>query len=491
MMISRVYLIWLFVFLAACAQAEKKSLASDFKNAGRAPAGLFSSDDDQTKSNQDAEDNDDDDDDDLDDEATDTSVVREDVDGDRNLTQTRDWRAPDYSHQENALGWSETTFAIPPGLETNVRFWTDIYGKYTTDQGILHDTEYLNLVYEVLDFTPISAQGELNNFKKERLRTKMVKAAKQRVIATLKKLDKTKDPSTLTEDEKRIWDFFAKIDGKKKFKEAMSKSRLRFQLGQKDRAQQGIFFSGRYLEDFERVFRKAGLPIELSRLPFVESSFNVMARSKVGASGLWQIMSYTGRPFMMINTAIDKRNHPHEATKLAAKLLRNNYQMLNSWPLALTGWNHGPSGVLRLTKTYKSRELGDLLVKNGSRRRLGFASRNFYACFLAILEVEKNAPKYFGAVQWSKPLEEKDIILTRAISYKDLLKWFDGDDHRAQIFNPHITTQARKGRMSLPKGAVISVPQAVESQVLADLASVPEPAKKARKNLKRSANTNH
>lgn len=396
--------------------------------------------------------------------ASDTPVTHDEIEGDKNLTSTRPWQTPVYSNQAQQLGWSETAFAVPKGLETQVNFWIDIYSKYTTDQGLLHDSEYIDLVYSVLDFTAIASRSDLTSFQKERMRLKVVKEAKANVVQMLKKFESTTDASTLNEQEKRIWDYFQKIEGKKKFREAASKARLRFQLGQKDRVVQGLFFSGRYLEDFERIFREAGLPIELTRLPFVESSFNVLARSKVGASGLWQIMPSTGRPFMMMNKAIDKRNHPVEATKLATKIFRYNFQLLESWPLAVTGYNHGPNGVLRLTKQIKSRELADLCQGNG-KRRLGFASRNFYASFLAILEVEKNAPRYFGSVQWSQSLGAVDLILPKAITYQKLLDWFDGDDHRAQIFNPHITTHARKGKLPLPKGAIISVPRARESEV--------------------------
>lgn len=422
--------------------------------------------------------------------ASDTPVTHSEIEGDRTLTSSRAWRAPEYSKQEGAMGWNETAFGIPHGLETNVKFWVSIYSDYTTDQGVLHDSEYIDLIYDVLDFTAISAQSGLNIYQKERLKLKRVKEAKLRVIAMLKKFETLKDASTLPENEKRIWDYFEKnVDGKKKFKEATSKSRLRFQLGQRDRIMQGIFFSGRYLEDFERLFREAGLPIELTRLVFVESSFNVLARSKVGASGLWQIMRYTGRPYMMINNSIDKRNHPVEATKTAAKLLRNNYQMLQSWPLAVTGWNHGPSGVLKLTKLYKSRDLGDLVEGNGTRRRLGFASRNFYASFLAVLEVEKNAGKYFGTVQWSQPLNEAHVILPKAVKYEQVLKWFDGDDHKVQIFNPHITSLARKGKIVIPKGANISIPMSKESDVTADLNSEPVTTGDKKKKPRRAASS--
>lgn len=401
-------------------------------------------------------------------EDLDTPVTHDEIEGDRNLTDSRPWRAPLYAKQTEAMGWSETAFAVPKGLETNVAFWTDIYAKYTTDQGVIHDQEYIDLIYEVLDFTPIMMRTDINIFKKERLKTQRVKEAKERVKHLLKKLNDTTDPELLSLDEKRIWDYFAKIENKKKFSEALEKDRVRFQLGQRDRVIQAIFFSGRYLEDFEKIFKEAGLPMELSRLPFVESSFNVMARSKVGASGLWQIMPYTARGFMMMNKSIDKRNYPTEAAKMAAKLLRDNYRMLGMWPLAVTGYNHGPTGVLRLTKIHKSKEIGDLFPQ-GAKKRLGFASRNFYACFMAILEVERNAPKYFGNVQWSQPFPGVDLKLPFAVQYKDVLRWFDGDDHRAQIFNPHITTDARKGKFSLPAGALILIPAAKKEQIQAEL----------------------
>lgn len=398
----------------------------------------------------------------------DTPVTHQEIEGDRGLTSARPWRAPDYTNQAKALGWTEEAFATPRGLEANVAFWKDIYSKYTTDQGVVHDAEHIDLIYEVLDFTPIMMRTDINIFKKERLKTQTVKDAKERAKNLLSKLNDTTDPETLSSAERKIWDYFTKIDSKKKFAEAMDKDRIRFQLGQRDRVVQGIFFSGRYLEDFEKVFKEAGLPVELSRLPFVESSFNVMARSRVGASGLWQIMPYTARGYMMMNKAIDKRNHPVEAAKMAAKLLRDNYRMLGKWPLAVTGYNHGPTGVLRLTKLHKSKEIGDLFPK-GAKRRLGFASRNFYASFVAIIEVEKSATKYLGNVQWSQPLSSVDVKLPFAIKYADVLRWFEKDDRRAQIFNPHITLDARKGKIELPKGALISVPMDKKEQILAEL----------------------
>lgn len=333
-----------------------------------------------------------------------------------NPEESRPWKVPVFSGQESALGYGENAFAAPKGMEKQVQFWIDIYTKYSTSQGVIHDSENVETVYEVVDLSGLKTEKE-----------------KQ------KKIDQVKS-----------------ILGLKISKE--EKSRLRFQLGQKDRMLEAIFYSGRYLEDMEKIFRDANVPVELTRLAFVESSFNIMARSKVGASGIWQIMPYTARPYRMISAAVDRRNHPLEATKLAAKLLRQNYSMLESWPLAVTGYNHGPTGVLKMTKSYETRELGELIQNVRSRKSFGFASRNFYASFLAALEVEKNAGKYFGTVVWSKRFHAQDLKLPVAVKYKDVVGWFDGDDAKAQMYNPHLTYKARKG-LSIPAQTMISVPK--------------------------------
>lgn len=401
----------------------------------------------------------------------DTPVSFEEIAGDRSLTSARPWRAPDFSKQEGALGYTDSAFAVPKGLERNFKFWVDIYTKYSTDQGVLHDSENIDMIYKVVDFTPVSQRTDINSFQKERLRIRMVKEEKKKIIDMLERFQQLEDPTTLNESERKFYDTLLASDGPKKFRDAAGKNRLRFQLGQRDRMIQGIFFSGRYIEEFEKIFREAGLPIELTRLVFVESSFNVLARSKVGASGLWQIMPYTMKPYMKRDPAIDLRNHPIEATKLAAKLMRNNYKMLNVWPLAVTGYNHGPTGVLKLTRRYKSRELGELVENVNSRKSFGFASRNFYASFLAALEVESKAPQYFGAVTWSQPLNSVDLKTQFPITYKDVLRWFDGDDMRAQIFNPHLTPAARKQNKNIPGKVVISVPRAKEEVVKIELGS--------------------
>ncbi len=235
---------------------------------------------------------------------------------------------------------------------------------------------------------------------------------------------------------------------------------VRLQMGLRDRMKKAMYISGKYLDRMEAIFKKEGMPIELTRLVFVESSFNVHAQSKVGASGLWQIMPNVAREKGYITAHHDKRNHPIEATKLAAGMLKQNYKELKSWPLAVTAYNHGLAGVKRMLKRNKAVKLDELIDSENETRNWGFASENFYACFLAVLEVERNATELLG----------EDLMKANALSYKEfklkskkpkaqVMEWFDGSLTRFKQMNPHLNWARLKRSKFIPAGVSLMVPK--------------------------------
>jgi len=377
------------------------------------------------------------------------------------------WAPPNYAGQENALGWTPHAFSVPKGMEERVRFWKDIYTKYTSDQGVLHDSQYVHIVYDSLDFGDITAQTELTSKQREKLRRNRVDEKKKDVVERLKRLSELKDATGLEGEDLRYWEMFSKVDEPKKFLEAGRKGRLRFQLGQRNQFMNGIYQSGRYLRQMEEIFRKEGVPVELTRLPFVESSFNLRARSRVGASGIWQFMRSTGRMYMRLDSSADERNDPIRATYAAAKKMRDNFNMLKNWPLAVTAYNHGPAGVKRLTEKMGTTELAELTdVRKG---RFGFASASFYASFLAALEVERDAEKHFGELEIMPELRGAEIRLVQNKSIKDLMKWFNNDLEIAKVLNPHIVESVWKGKMPLTRKHILRVPLMQESQARSEL----------------------
>ncbi len=368
----------------------------------------------------------------------------------------RDFRSPDFSGQEQRLGYQVGAFSIPVGMEEKVSFWIDIYSRFTTDQGLLHDSRFPHLVYESVDFTDIKENGSLTDYQKRKQRERRVKEAKKRIRERLDRLSRHTSSAGLEGEDLRYWIMFSQIEEPNKFKSAKHRHRLRFQLGLKDRFQRAIFYSGRYLEEMEKIFAEYGLPKELTRLPFVESSFNLKARSNVGASGIWQFMRGSAKPYLKMNVSVDERNDPIKSTHAAAKLLKHYYGLLESWPLAVTGYNHGAYGMRRLVRRYKTTNLVELMVKR--KGRFGFASANFYASYLAALEVEKNAKVLLGDVSWDQPFEYKEIKLDKNVSVTNLLSWFAGDKEAAQFYNPHLRPQVWRDQVAIGRKNFIRVP---------------------------------
>lgn len=393
----------------------------------------------------------------------------------RYLLRSVSWRAPDYSSQEGALGWSPDVFRVPPGLASRVSFWKDIYSKYTTDQGVMHDIDDINIIYEAIDFTSLMKDSRNSLSMKARAREKLVKAHRKDIAERLDRLSKMKKEKDIKDEaDRKILALFTKepisalflknrsrdlASPKSRLKASSKKRKIRFQLGQKDKFILGVYYSGRYLRAMEKVFRQEKLPIELTRLPFVESSFNIQARSRVGASGIWQFMPRTAKPWMMVNRDVDERNDPMTATAASARLMRSNYERLRSWPLALTAYNHGATGVARAVRKTGSKELS-VIIENYEGRRFGFASSNFYACFLAALEVEKKARATLGDIKWSLEFDGEDIDLKKPLSWQTLVDFYDGESALAELQNPHLTKRVREMNRSIPKGTFIRIPSA-------------------------------
>ena len=117
------------------------------------------------------------------------------------------------------------------------------------------------------------------------------------------------------------------------------------------------------------------MPEDLADLPHVESSFNIGAVSKAGASGIGQFTRSTGSQYMRINRHVDERTNPFVSTRAAAQLLKKNYEILGSWPLAITAYNYGTSGMMQSRSIHGSYENIFNKYREGYFK---FASRNFY-----------------------------------------------------------------------------------------------------------------
>lgn len=101
-----------------------------------------------------------------------------------------------------------------------------------------------------------------------------------------------------------------------------------------------------YFPMFEEELSKEGLPLELKYLPVIESALNPIARSRVGATGLWQFMPATGKMYKLeINSLVDERRDPYRSTQAAVKYLKDMYAVYGDWNLVIAAYNCGPGNV--------------------------------------------------------------------------------------------------------------------------------------------------
>ncbi len=176
--------------------------------------------------------------------------------------------------------------------------------------------------------------------------------------------------------------------------------------------------------------------------------------------------------------------------EVASKVLKIGYKLTDSWPLAVIGYNHGPSGVNRRVKQFHTRDIGLLLSKYKSG--FGFASRNFYPCFLAVLNVESNASHFFKNIKWSEKLTSVPYKTPIPLKYREIVKWFDKDPERARVHNPHLTPLVRKANLTIPAGAPIEIPRVLAEEIDKELmfrAAQKHSTKKRKGNLARSLET--
>lgn len=336
-------------------------------------------------------------------------------------------------------------FAHPPALEPDIRFWVRVYTEVTTDQGLLHDDWNLKLVYEVLRFDPASSPSQ---------RERRVAEAKAHYAGLLRRFA-AGATTDLTPHEKRILDAFGDKPRPQDFLDAID--RIRFQLGQADRFHEGLIRSAAWETNIARVLKRHGVPEEIAALPHVESSFNPAAYSKVGAAGLWQFMPSTAKRFMRVDGIVDERLDPYTATDAAANLMLYNYRLLGSWPLTVTAYNHGPGGLRRAQDELGTSDIA-VIVKRYQGATFGFASRNFYVAFLAALEVDRHAEKYFGPLPRLPETDNTPVELPDYIAVTTLAKAFKVDLGALKVLNPALRPPIWNGSRLVPRGYALRLP---------------------------------
>ncbi len=189
-----------------------------------------------------------------------------------------------------------------------------------------------------------------------------------------------------------------------------------------------------YFPLFEQELDNQNIPLEIKYLAIVESALKPRAKSRVGATGLWQFMYGTGKMFgLEVSSYVDERMDPIMATKAACKYLSNLYKIFGDWDLALASYNSGPGNVNKAI-----RRSGGYTNYWNIRRNLPRETAGYLPAFLATMYIFEYAEEHGLTPQ--KPefvyFETDTIKVKQMISLDQVSEYMNVNIEELQFLNP-------------------------------------------------------
>ncbi len=345
---------------------------------------------------------------------------------------------------------SKVGFEEPKAMAPMIDFWVKVYSVWNTNEVAFHDDRYMDVIYDVA----VIPHGDRLAWDTT---SRLIQDDLLIVEASL--IDKR----PLTRSQARIKNMLIKAGGTNAIVGAAD--RLRGQRGLKSEFLAGLERSQIYIPYFRAVMRDAGLPEAIAYLPHVESSFNKGARSKVGAAGMWQFMPSTARGFMpMRANVIDSRYDPYHAVQGAANLMRANHKELGYWPLTITAYNSGAGHGIRAKERY-GKNIGKIVFEY-NEGAFKFASRNFYAEFLAAKRIAENPSRYFPGFRYRVyPSRIEGIELVVPMKLEDLSRAVNVPASVLVDLNPAWLRNILNNQAEIPANYDIWLPKGTTKQI--------------------------
>lgn len=342
----------------------------------------------------------------------------------------------------------------------NVHFWFLIYTQFESSHVVIHDKSNLSLIYRVLDFSSLHKKGLPRNTLYV-LQQKISEEKLNDLRDDLRFLEH--NPFTMETRAKPIYHALKEAN----IKVPTDKSRwahffrdlrgnLRTQTGQKNFIRNGVMSSLPYQGFLSHYFEEKNLPKELLAIPFLESSFNPKAESKVNALGVWQFMPLISSYYVPKRTnQYDYRSNVGIASVAAAFLMSENFKIMKSWDLAVTAYNSGTKHLVKTKRALKKPNLRlEDIIKHSDSQHFGFASKNFYSEFLALTHTLAYREELFSDLHEHdrRDVDEKLKFSMLKCSFR-IDKFIDQDQLDDVLFHNHHIADVKK---PFPRGFLLT-----------------------------------
>jgi len=185
---------------------------------------------------------------------------------------------------------------------------------------------------------------------------------------------------------------------------------------------------------FEQELDNYNIPLEIKYLAIIESALNPRAKSRVGATGLWQFMYGTGKMLDLdVSSYVDERSDPIKSTKAACQYLSKLYDIFGDWDLVLAAYNSGPGNVNKAI-----RRSGGYTNYWNIRRNLPRETAGYVPAFLAVMYIFEYAKDHGLAInKVDRPFFETDTVkVKRLITFDQISELVGVDKEELQVLNP-------------------------------------------------------
>ena len=228
----------------------------------------------------------------------------------------------------------------------------------------------------------------------------------------------------------------------------------------------GLRRSGQFMKMARQIFKEEGVPVDVTWLGQVESSWKPKAVSWAAASGLWQFIPGTGRQYGLKQTAwIDERNSYEQATRASAKYLKTLASHYNgNWELAMAAYNTGAGNVDRAIARAGTANFWAIYPY------IYQETRNYVPNILATILIAKNPEKYgFKGIKPDAPLGYDVVQVANSTSLQLVAEATDTSVDHVRGLNPELR------RDVTPRGEAynVRVPPGKGKQFYAILKRIP------------------
>ena len=210
-----------------------------------------------------------------------------------------------------------------------------------------------------------------------------------------------------------------------------------------------------YYPMFEEVFDKHNIPLELKHLAVIESALNPNARSRCGATGLWQFMYPTGKMYgLNVNSYIDERSDVYKATEAAAEYLKSLYSMFGDWQMVLAAYNAGPGTISKAI-----RRSGGKKTYWEIRPYLPLETQSYVPAFIAANYVMNHATEHniYAASPRKTYFEVDTAVVKESMTFGQIAAALDISVEEIAYFNPQYRKSeipAGGNSLTLPKAKI-------------------------------------